>query len=295
MNKQIHILCSDRDIELANLFAAFLVKATTVNKEAIKVIKEEDSNKLIPTEDDHTILPLALVTAGFHESPYCMRNLGKYIALFGQSFYPIVFDPVDYNSLRGMLLGVQVDKFSKDTALTHLSDIINSSLDVTISVTKWEEEIANLKNEYLKIENELAQWKFRELERYESSRDIHQQFKDLIRKFNLGGHFGFEPYLYRLPLKNKNYLVVDICTNGYIRNNPTNIVENHKANIKNHSNNTETPPKALITLMKPKPGLPKKSQPKSIDTNLEYYRYIDCDDLDWREQLLEAIEEVISL
>ncbi len=291
-DSNIHIVYSSSDTALAEMVKEMLIKGSNISDSAVIFVDETQAiKKLVKAEIEYTI-SIILVTASFYENHFCMRNLGKYVAGFKSDIYPIVFQPVDYQDLRGMLIGVQVDN-AEESPFLELADRIDD-LGFNISVNQWDSASTEFKANYSLMSNAGKEWKQRD--RYPNDPYItaYDEFHALKSTRDYGGYNGFAPYFLWWGLRNKAGLfVVDICRKGRFNFNPSSFIQMHEQRMKNtpYEGKLGTP-LALLTIMIQKPGLRIPKKPTEIDSELKFYSYIDCSRPNWREYLLGEFDKM---
>ena len=231
-------------------------------------------------------LPILLITSGFYESPECMLALGQTVALYQNNIYPIVFPPVDYNDLRGMLMGVQVDNIKNASCLHSLWDTLNKKIDCGGS-SVWQES----RKELLKAMSEKnipnKEWRLIKKEIYPRPQE---DLMALISYKKMNVTFTPEQYSMIVNLNNgsNEYIVIDIIVDRSYKNNPDSLLENH--NKYRSSRIPPHPPLGLISIMAINPGLPRFNIAIEEDKQL-FFKFIEWWKPDSHENFLNALDE----
>jgi hypothetical protein len=83
---------------------------------------------------------LALISESYYASAFCMCELGG-VWVQSKSFLPVLVPPVDYSSLKAVLLGVQVSKIGSEEDLDELRDELAERLEIKPYATpRWTEK-----------------------------------------------------------------------------------------------------------------------------------------------------------
>ena len=282
----IDLVFAEQDSVLAENFRIFLIEATAISTKDINMISSHDIAINYSISLHKESLPILLITSGFYESPACMLALGQTVALYNTNIYPIIFPPVNYSNLVGMLTGVQVDNINDKSCLHPLWDIINKKTQCGSS-RKWNEA----RRKMLKVLHEenlpFQEWKLIKKQYYQNPKNDLQlliSYKKMSAIFT-SGQYSFLVYLNN---NSNQYVVIEIILGHSYNNEPNKLLENHSKYVNNAI--PRHPPLGLITIMAIKPGLPQFKIEVEKDKQL-FFKFIKWWKPNSHQNFLDALDE----
>ncbi|BCG64617.1 MAG: hypothetical protein methR_P2404 [Methyloprofundus sp.] len=294
MTKFIDLVVSERDKDLGLLLKDLFIKGAGVDSGTLRLITEDSNCKEIISNDSDTVLPIILITSGFYESPYCMGLLGSYIAYCGESVYPIVFPPVDFNDLRGMLVGVQVEDVEDESVLFNIIKRLELFIGYDVSIKQWKVARNIFIKKYEGIKPTINYFSLRNRFPSDPRSNIYDEVRALCSAFNMsGGFWGFSPYPILISSGNGKTIFIDISKEYHLSFNPNTLNESHDSLVKSAQLKNHPCPWGLITLKVQPLGHPVSPIPEvDKDKSVEFYRYIDWWAPESRDQFINILKEL---
>ena len=293
MTKYIDLVFSERDKDLGLLLKDLFTEGAGVDSETLRLITEDSNHRELIKNDSDTVLPVILITSGFYESPYCMGLLGSYIAHCGESVYPIVFPPVDFNDLRGMLVGVQVEDVEEESALFNIVKHLEQFIGYEISVKQWKVARNVFIEKYEGIKSTINYFSLRNRFPSDPRSNIYDEVRALCGAFSMSGSWGFSPYPILIGSGNGKTIFIDISKEYHLSFNPNTLKERHDSLVKRTQLKNHPCPCGLITLKVQPLGHPVAPIPE-IDKSksVEFYRYINWWAPDSRDEFINILKEI---
>jgi hypothetical protein len=144
--KKVFLSHAAADKDLVDLFQTLLEQGIGVTHDEIFCTTLEglgipagspDFKEYIRNEMSDSQLVVALISANYYASPFCMCELGA-VWVLAKNFFPILVPPIDFKDLRGALTGMQCTKLLDESSVSQLYDRLQPIVAKPVPVARWE-------------------------------------------------------------------------------------------------------------------------------------------------------------